>query len=255
MKSRSISLTVAAIALAVCAPLSPAYAGSNDDNYLAVGDSVAYGVGVSTPYPELVDDLSRGIDLAANLSTSAATTGGVAAQLATYGKPSAIKELTITVGANDVGWGDALLACLGGACPSDAQLTAALGALRHNLTGVLVGAKDHFPNATISVTGYYELFGDKAKPCPVAIGTTISVANKTWLNTAVRKLNTTIAAAAADAGARVVFVDVAKAFQGHGLCDTGLPWVITGLRPDAAGHPNVLGQAAYAVVLNKAGVR
>ena len=54
---------------------------------------------------------------------------------------------------------------------------------------------------------------------------------------------------------RVVYVDVARAFNGHGLCDTGLPWVISGLRPAAAGHPNLLGQAAYAAVLYGAGVR
>lgn len=54
---------------------------------------------------------------------------------------------------------------------------------------------------------------------------------------------------------RVVYVDVARAFNGHGLCDTGLPWVISGLRPAAAGPPNLLGQAAYAAVLYGAGVR
>ena len=53
----------------------------------------------------------------------------------------------------------------------------------------------------------------------------------------------------------MVYVDVARAFNGHGLCDTGLPWVISGLRPAAAGPPNLLGQAAYAAVLYGAGVR
>lgn len=256
MKTRLLGAAAAIIALAFFAPATSAQAAAAKDNYLAVGDSVTYGVGVSTPYPELVDALSRGIELADNLSTSGGNVGDVAAQLLSYSKRNEIRELTITVGANDIGWTDALMACLGASdCANDAALNAGLTGLSSNLLQLLIGANALYPNATISVTGYYELFGDKAKACTVAPGVSVTVANKTWLNQAVKKLNATIKAAAVSAGGRVVYVDVAKAFNGHGLCDTGLPWVISGLRPAAAGHPNILGQAAYAAVLYGAGVR
>ena len=256
MKARLLSLATAVLALVVCAPATSAYAGQANDNYLAVGDSVAYGVGVSTPYPELIDRLSRGLDLADNLSTSGATTGDVGLQLVGYADPGEVRELTITVGANDIGWTSVLQACLGdGSCADQDRLDLALGALSGSLESVLAGAQARFYNASISVTGYYELFGDKAKACTVAPGVSINLDNKKWLNSAVQQLNITIKSAANSVGGSVRYVDVAEAFQGHGLCDTGLPWVISGLRPSAAGHPNALGQAAYAVVLFSAGVR
>jgi lysophospholipase L1-like esterase len=254
-------------------------------NYLAVGDSVTQGLGVTVnrSYPMVLDAKAKRIKLAGNLAASGATVADVASQLTTFATadPAAaasITKISLTVGANDVGWVKVALACMqapmGVACadlkidpatglPNPAaptiqdQVTGARAALKTNLSTLLDSVATMYPKAKIYVGSYYELFGAKKRTCTVAPGYSISLVNKTWFNRTTRGLNTTIREAVAMAkatpvGNKVEFVDVARVFNGHGFCDSARRWVIgpqditVGGNLAAIAHPNVRGQWAYA---------
>ncbi len=279
---------VAALSLVLATPANVAQARPTvaAANYLAAGDSITLGLGVpaASAYPRVIDAKTRTITLAGNVAASGATVATVAAQLAGYATAnptiaSGITRITLTVGANDVGWVEALLGCInlpaGVQCadlvvPNTGGMTtrqlveAALGKLSTSLPALLGGVRTLYPNATVYVGGYYELFGSRKKDCVVAAGYSISYANKTWYNAMIHQLNATIRASVAAAkagGAKVRFVNVASVFDGHGFCDSAKRWVIgpqdipVGWDLSAVGHPNVRGQHAYAIRFFSKGVR
>ncbi len=120
------------------------------------------------------------------------------------------------------------------------------------------------PSAQIIVVGYPHLFGNfTGSQCRVgtAVGVEpfyVSQSDAQWLNSEGDAMNqiiaTSVSAAAAD-GINISFADPTATFAGHGLCDTGTPW-INGLlfTPTAAlppvtfkvesFHPNKNGQLA-----------
>jgi lysophospholipase L1-like esterase len=125
------------------------------------------------------------------------------------------------------------------------------------------------PSAQIVVVGYPHLFGNFTGPqCHVgtALGVEkfyVSRSDAQWLNSESDTIDQTISnsvSAAAAAGVNISFVDPTTTFAGHGLCDTGTPW-LNGLlfKPTAAlppatdkvesFHPNVDGQDALAALL------
>ena len=98
------------------------------------------------------------------------------------------------------------------------------------------------PKATVVVTGYPYLFETPAPTDPNA--STIMA-----INNATTALNQTIqaaTAAAAGAGADIVYVDVTAAFAGHGI--GSLDPYLNAAGPDAF-HPNAAGYAAYAAAI------
>ncbi|MCC6495572.1 MAG: SGNH/GDSL hydrolase family protein [Propionibacteriaceae bacterium] len=296
MRSRLAAFAVTALVLTLGLPAAGAQARPfppAPPNYLAAGDSITQGLGV-TPvhsYPSLVDARSRHLTLAANLAVKGATVADVATQLGTFAAadPAAaarITRISLTVGANDVGWVQALLTCLnlpvGVQCAElvdpASQLKvkdlvdAGLGGLAVSLPALLDGIGTMFPNARVYVGSYYELFGSRHRECVVvpasgvSPGYSISLVNKTWYNQTTRRLNAVIrdAVRAADAtpvGTPVRFVNVAPRFNGHGFCDSARRWVIgpqdllTGSSLDAVAHPNARGQRAYATAFAAKGVR
>ncbi|MGY4541841.1 lysophospholipase L1-like esterase [Arthrobacter sp. UYNi723] len=193
-------------------------------DYVALGDSYAAGQGAvpytdracfvsRIGYPVLADYL-RDVHLNANAGCSGYTAGTVAANL-----PASVagaEVITITVGANDVGTTDILLACL--PAPSSAQCGGALGAAQAKLTDgtlatsllTMVGVvRSQAPNAKIVLTGYPRLF---APDHPFAL----------VVNPMVDGLNGVIAGVAAGTGSQ--FVDVTSAFAGHGVGSV-TPWI------------------------------
>ncbi len=281
MPRRLFALITAALTITLSLPIAPAQATppAPAANYLAVGDSITAGLGVSVDraYPSLLDAGSRHLRLAADAAVSGATVAGVASQLLAY--PAAdrpgITRITLTVGANDVGWLAALSACLN--LPADTAcatqiadpvhhltlanlVDAGLATLATTLPRLLVQIKALYPNAKIFVAGYYELFGSKRTACTVAPGYSINLVNKTWYNQISRQLNRTIKTSVAAAnhdlpGTPAKYVDVSGAFDGHGFCDSGRRWVI-GPQDDltAVAHPNVKGQRAYAGAFRAKGI-
>lgn len=116
------------------------------------------------------------------------------------------------------------------------------------------------PNAAIYVVGYPHLFGttfNRKGVCDVggALGVryTIQGSDVEWINSETDNLDqgiqTAVNEAAAATGHSITFVDPRSTFAGHGVCDSGTPW-INGLRlrlstnavKAESFHPNVTGQ-------------
>jgi lysophospholipase L1-like esterase len=211
------------------------------DSYVALGDSYAAGQGAGPytdaclrsghSYPQLLD-AARKISLTGNAACSGATTRNVR----TNQIPSLSRKVdlvTVTVGGNDLDSIGALVICSqdsGAACTAAlAQRASVLQTALTNpassrffqdLLAMLNDVKANAPRADIYVTGYPLLFEPGAGPAADPI------------NGLTQQLNAVIAKAArqADGGrAKVEYVDVARAFSGHGI-GSEQPWIV-GLPP------------------------
>ncbi|HEY3549363.1 MAG TPA: SGNH/GDSL hydrolase family protein [Propionicimonas sp.] len=296
MRRHFVAFAATAVALTLCFGLPATTAQAKPaipvpPNYLAVGDSITQGLGVTPAqsYPSLLDAKSRHLKLADNVALEGATVTDVGTQLSTFaGDKSKVTRISVTVGANDVGWARLLLACIN--LPAQVKcadivdptthltlqqlVDAGLVGLSASLPALLDAAGTMYPHASMYVGSYYELFGSKNRACVVTPASTgnpgysISRVNKSWYNTTTRRLNATIKAAvkAANAtpagnGITVRFVNVAPSFNGHGFCDSAKRWVIapqdipTGGSLDSVAHPNTKGQRAYARAFWARGIR
>ncbi|MFZ0529854.1 MAG: SGNH/GDSL hydrolase family protein, partial [Propionicimonas sp.] len=283
MQRRIIAAAAAALTLTLALPALPAQAAKPTppaDNYVAVGDSVAAGFGAPKAYPELVDTKAKKLHLQGNHAVVGAKVADIATQLGNVPAASrdAVTRLTLTVGANDIGWAETLQFCLEpGApvtcAPALAAAQAKLDLLPGQLAALLIDIKDDtsttappfvdplvFRNAKLYVSGYYELFGSKPRACTLSTTDnavfSISKENKAAYNQLTRKLNTAIKDAvklanAALPGTPVKYVNVASVMNGHGLCDSARRWVVGPQDVSSASlgyvsHPNAKGQAAIA---------
>lgn len=211
------------------------------------------------------------------------------------------QHVTMTIGGNDVGFSKVMEACVhrpgneGFGCASDSSVTGPL-AQRINalagtssatapdgrqitaLTQVLADIASAAPDAKIYIGGYPRLFGgdqnnyvsDSSAPggalCVMTPGVTVSYSDAQWLNQKADELNGVIqnAVNAVEAnGVDVTYVPAAL-FSGHGLCDSGTPWlnsaVIDGntsqfphstpesLHPTSEGYQNGYGVAFATIV-------
>jgi hypothetical protein len=192
--------------------------------------------------------------------------------------------VTITVGGDDARFRDVLTFCALGhtSCSDDAfgkqrtldlWLRRRMTSLRPKLSATYRAVHTKAPQAQILVLGYPQLFPDsraeqncvylKQRKLTVK-GKTYSVlfshAEQNFLRLADDRLNTTIRAATRDSGV-ATFVPVGPAFVDHEVCGSGGPWVnhvsvtVTRTKPylaaaDKSFHPNAVGQAAYASLVN-----
>lgn len=111
-------------------------------------------------------------------------------------------------------------------------------------------------NAAVYGLGYPRLMGGReCVDSEVRLGSLVvaklSQSEQFWIREIADKLNVAIAGAAFDAG--VDFVEVSNHFSNHEVCGSSEPW-ISGVRLPIASsfHPNLIGQAQYASVLNRA---
>ena len=127
------------------------------------------------------------------------------------------------------------------------------------------------PRATIYVTGYPRIFGTKVTEplgCQVSDQAPLFVtgSDAAWVRDKARQLDTGIASAvstARRAGVNAHYVDVARSFRGHNLCDRKSPWlngvVLNPTNPPtfsvASFHPTARGQQAYAASVRHAARR
>jgi lysophospholipase L1-like esterase len=233
--------------------------------YVALGDSVAAGIGLDGAATDPVCGVSgggyptyvaSGTDTSyVNLACSGATAGDlfteqhlpgtaqdVAAQIPrafAAGTPSLI---TITAGANDIYWPYFVRKCYTSTCgtATDSALAAGLTAvLRAKLAYALydIAARSGDTPPPVVLTGYYQPFSDACTQ--QAAGLTADEIN--WITTQTANLNQVLAQAAA-AHSFVHFAPVN--FAGHELC-TADPW-IQGPSDPAPLHPTVAGQQAIA---------
>lgn len=235
---------------------------SSTGEYVALGDSVAAGLGLpvtkgSDPacgvsdkaYPTRVA-ASTGLPFR-NLACSGATAGDLVTeqhlsgtsrdiepQLDTAFRNGTPKLMTITAGANDLYWQYFAQKCYTSTCGTTADQVIASGlqtALAAKLSYDLasIQSRSNGTPPTVVLTGYY---------LPLAAACTqqnaaVTAAEVSWLNGQLKILNQTIAnSAAAYPFARYAAVD----FSGHELC-TSNPWIqdINGVAPL---HPTAAGQ-------------
>jgi lysophospholipase L1-like esterase len=239
----------------------PATAAAAPQSYTAMGDSVAAGVGLSTEdplcgrsstaYPQLVGS-SLGV-----MTNSVACSGATASDLYTdqdrngtdipaqidaafaNGRPDVI---TITVGANDLGWQTFLYKCYHSTCGTDVDNAAAKvgrGYLRAELYWALlrIDQASNYNPPQVVLTGYFQPFSGQS--CSDTQGLTTT--EMSWLNSQTAQLNRAIYSV-------TPWFDFATyvpvSFSGHELCSAN-PW-IQGLQDTAPFHPTAAGQQAYA---------
>jgi lysophospholipase L1-like esterase len=253
--SRAIASTCMGMVLAVVTGFGATAASASPREgleYDALGDSFASGYGVppydacgrsESAYPVQLDGRMK-IELDDFVACAGATTGSLVAG----GQLLALDEdtdlVTLMIGGNDIGWGRAVEACLGG---TDAQCSGATGlatnAITHVLPGLLEGVyaqvSERAPHAHVVVVGYPRLFSPEFGDYLGA-----STSEQQTLNDGADRLNGVIAGAADDFGFQ--FVDVTQRFVGHGV-NAPAPWI---LGPGAgAFHPNVNGYQAYTAAI------
>jgi lysophospholipase L1-like esterase len=254
--SRLVTMIVALVGLVMVGAV-PAVAESNPNaiQYVALGDSVAAGLGggdyvdltcfeSENGYPYLLDPRRR-IDLQTNAAcTGAKTSNVISDQLSALNEDTEL--VTLTVGAADLNLSDVLTACT--AVPPtgcQAAIGTAIGLLSGlggSLTTLYATVAAEAPNALIVVTGYPYLF-DVAPNCNLE-DPTADIRGQ--INCATAALNSTIeraVLAAQAAGINIVYVDVTDEFAGHGI---GSEEPFINSVGEGAYHPNADGYRAYA---------
>jgi len=235
--------------VSAAALMTPAAAHTAAPAYVALGDSVASGVGAppyldpdcarsANGYPALLASVLPHQPAFRSAACAGATTADIlSSQLSSVDRQTRL--VTVTIGGNDLDWDVRVAACLQG---TDADCTTAVdqakafatGPLRARLDAVYRAVRTRAPRAEIVATGYARFF--EATPECAAVPPAGPVKRKA-LNDAVDVLNGVIARQAHRAGAR--FTDVQPRFTGHGLCGAD-PWIVP---PTEAGafHPTAAG--------------
>lgn len=231
--------------------ISPASAAGG--SYVALGDSYSAGVGTKAKvdscyrsaygYPKLVA-ASKGLTLSYQACSGARTADVTANQLGALS--SGTNYVTMTIGGNDVGFGDVITECALPAWLSDCA--GAINGGRAILTGALPGRYDSLfasirskaPNAKVAIGGYPLIFN--GEDCNAA--TFFSPADESGINSATNDIDTLIRTKATARG--FSFVDPRSSFNGHAVCDS-TEWINGLSNPiEESYHPNRAGNVGYA---------
>jgi len=195
------------------------------DKYVALGDSYSAGNGANSTnlnascnrntyaYPYLLAQ-QKGLAL-----TFVACAGAVTADVINSQSNSLTtdtKLVTITIGGNDIGFTNLIIACTTLGCASqiassNAQISSTLPG-RLNNTFAAIRAKA--PTARVVVLGYGKPFATPSNTCLAATG--VSSSEETSLNALVVNLDNTIKARALAAG--FDYADVNPYWSGHDVC-------------------------------------
>lgn len=241
-------------------------AAATKQRYIALGDSVAAGIGLATysdasacdrteqSYPERLASASKyeltnlacsGATIAKGISGSQTVNElALPAQIDTLlNDDKAPDVITITIGANDIGW-TRFAACYTIDCDAERekpQIDRSLSQLRLNLADVLkrIGERYGKDGPTVVVTGYYALLQAEAKPCDNTKG--IDEAELGLVTYVIDGLNSSIRQTVEASGA-ALFAPID--FSGHELC-TSDSW-IQGRDDKAPFHPTANGQRRIA---------
>jgi lysophospholipase L1-like esterase len=269
VKRRWISVattTVALAALTACGGAEDAATKAVDArDFVALGDSYAAGLGAGNygDNPDCVQSKDGGYpQLWAKLRAATgfgkvtdATCAGAKINDVRFEQLTALSEttgwVTLTVGGNDAGWSGTLQKCLltdDKTCQTavDTAVAAAESTLPAELDALYKMIRDRAPNAKVYVLGYPHLVAE-----PGASGVSceaLTDARRKALNSGADSLVELIQdRVAAQQG--FTFVDVRKAFEGHGAC-TKEPWIHS-LRDNLSEsyHPTAEGHKAYAEAL------
>jgi lysophospholipase L1-like esterase len=240
---------------------------TNQKTYVALGDSVAAGVGLkddsdasacnrtNQAYPNLIAQ-AQNYNLKNIACTGATIPAGILGkqdvnellvapqleQLFALPKPSLV---TLTIGANDIDWSSLIATCYTGVCGTaedQAMVENKLAIMTTNLRTVLTQIQTHYGSNPphIIVTGYHQVFpATDVTDCADLQG--VDVTEQAWGRGAQAKLSEVIQSAVSSYS----FVTYAPiSFSGHEAC-TPDSWV-QGLHDKQPAHPTEAGQAAYA---------
>lgn len=240
--------------------------------YAALGDSVAAGAGLpamggasaedmacgrsSAAYPHVISNtlglhlahIACGGALASDLYGSQ-TVGStsLAPQIDAAFANGTPKLITLTVGANDLGWSAAVSQCYhGGDCGTATQtamLTAARVYMQLKLGWALwqIDQKSNFHMPQVVITSYFAPFNTSADAPTCADNAGLTTAKMQWLNDQESMLDQAIQTVTLVSHmAQYAHVN----FAGHELC-SAKPW-IQGLQEKAPFHPTAEGQQAIA---------
>ena len=213
----------------VVAP-SPASAAPSTD-YVALGDSYSSGTGTgsydlssscqrsSLAYPALWVRQQGAASFTFAACAGATTSSLRSGQLA--GLSAATDLVSVTVGGNDAGFADTVIACrLGSDSSCYSRLDSATTFIQNTLPGRLdatyADIRGRAPNARLVVLGYPRLY--RTGFCLFEI----SDARRTRINAVADVLATVIGQRAAAAGA--TFVDARGPYTGHEVC-SGSAWI------------------------------
>lgn len=237
-------------------------------SYLALGDSVAAGVGLQNPkdasacdrtanaYPailakerqlNLIDRSCSGASLASGILGSQTVNQLVTPpQLGALTDTKDLQLITLTAGANDLAWTTLLTQCLIAACDTPkntALVTSRILALEPLLNQTLEQLQASAKTRTV-VTGYYLLFDETTNPCTNTEGITAS--EQRWIRTMQLDLNETIKnAVSRHPNVRYVAPD----FSGHALCASDS--YIQSINDPQPYHPTARGQEIIAETIQK----
>lgn len=274
---RSAVLTTVVLALVLVA-LAPAPADAllldRPEPLVAMGDSFTAGEG-SPPFEAGTADGCRrsyvaypqltALGRATNLACGGATVATVL-ETGQFGEPPQLQQLPVdarrvamTLGGNDLGFGELIAACVvlpDCTAASDGAVAGRLAGLADALPTVYRAILDRAPSARLFVLEYPVLLPEApVAGCPWLPG--ISDAEAAWGRDVNRRLNAVIgdavAAAAASHPGRVTVVPTEERFAGHAVCDTGIDWV-RGVHPvrQWSFHPSYLGQFGLHLALRQA---
>jgi lysophospholipase L1-like esterase len=249
--ARFAAAALAATAALALPPAASAQGAGVPTDYVALGDSYSSGTGVGDYFDDLCLRSSRAYPallasaLGSELSFAACSGATTADLLATQiGVLEADTDLvTVTVGGNDIGWAEAVRACITPLSDCTDDIEEAEARIASELPGLLDGAygaiAGRAPNADVYVLGYPRLFNEKDE-CD-AFGQT-SIAEQQRMNQGADRLAEVLKFKAEEHG--FTYVDVREAFQGHAVCDEvaylhGLRHpLVESYHPNAMGHLN-----------------
>ena len=258
--SRTAWSALAAVVLLVAAFLGLRAASATQSasiRYDALGDSYSAGFGAGRPVgPCRRSRSAYAVQLDGRMNVHlddfVACSGATTASLVSGGQLRALDQdtdlVTVSIGGNDIRWGPAIAACIGG---TDEQCAAAVTAARTRITDVLPALLDRVydqisaaaPRAQVLVVGYPHLFSPAHGAFLLA-----SPAELQSLNDGADLLRDALAAAARRHG--FDFVDVTARFADHGA-NAPDPW-IWGPFNATPFHPNADGYRAYTAAVEAA---
>jgi lysophospholipase L1-like esterase len=247
MHRLSRAALVAAATLALLAAPVAAHAQDTAIDYVALGDSYSSGSGAG-PYTDSTCQRSTKAHpslLAAELGAEftfvacgGATTDDVLAEQV-QALEAGTDLVTIGIGGNDIGWTEAITACITpfqNCYPAIQEAERkATEELPAKLDAVYTEIATRAPDAEVVVTGYPRLFA--ARNTCDALGS-ISVTEQQRMNAGADLLSAVIEEAATAHG--FTYVDVRDEFAGHEVCSTQ-PWLHGFTLADVPYHPKASG--------------
>ncbi|WP_205323622.1 SGNH/GDSL hydrolase family protein [Glycomyces sp. YM15] len=249
--ARLAAAALAATAAFALAPAAAAQAKMDLTRYVALGDSYASGTGTGDyfdeeclrsdrAYPQLLAD-GLGAELTFEACSGATTADLHSEQLGSLDVDTDI--VTVTIGGNDIGWSEAIRACITPLANCLDEIEDAEALVQHRLPGLLDGAygaiEKRAPNADVYVLGYPRLFNGE-RTCGALRQP--NVGEQVRMNEAADRLAEILQNKAEEHG--FTFVDVRDAFDGHAVCDdvaylNGLAYpAVESYHPNTAGHLN-----------------